>query len=168
MEAAVEGHWVVVQTQPNREKWAAENVARQGREFYLPRIEILKGAKKLVRPLFTRYLFVRVLNRQWRFLSGTDGVSGIVTGATGGMPGTIADRYIDELRAREDSSGVIRLPTLDDGFHMGQRVRVRAGLMEGRSGLYEGLDDKGREKVLFSILGRKTVILFAHNDLESA
>jgi hypothetical protein len=43
--------WVVVQTEANREKWAAENVARQGREVYLPKIEIMKGATRLAQSL---------------------------------------------------------------------------------------------------------------------
>lgn len=85
---------------------------------------------------------------------------------TNGLPGAIADSYIDALRAREDSSGLIRLPTIDEGFYNGQRVRVRAGLMEGHMGIYEGMDPKGRERVLMSILGQKTVILFANQDLE--
>jgi transcriptional antiterminator RfaH len=161
------GQWVVCQTEPNRERWAAENVVNQGRECYLPKIEILKGAARLIRPLFSRYLFVRVINDQWRFLTGTRVVTGIVAVTNNGMPGTIANQYIDELKAREDSNGLVRLPTAaEEGFSPGQSVRVRAGLMEGRTGIYEGMDAKGREMVLMSILGQRTVILFAHNDLE--
>jgi transcription antitermination factor NusG len=157
--------WVVVQTQPNRERWAAENVARQGREFYLPQIEIMRGAAKLIRPLFSRYLFVRIFNGQWRFLSGTWGVSGIISFARDGTPDAIADKHIDEIRAREDSTGLVRLPAIED-FVVGQNVRVRAGLLDGQIGIYEGLDPRGREKVLLSLLGQKTVVLFAHTDLE--
>lgn len=162
----IRNRWVVVQTEANRERWAAENVARQGCEFYLPRIEIMKGATRLVRPLFSRYLFVHIINGQWRFLTGTFGVTGIVSVSSNGKPGTIADKYIEELRAREDADGVVRLPT-PIGLQKGQLVRVRAGLLEGHTGLYEGMDEKGREKVLMSILGQKTVILFANSDIEA-
>lgn len=158
--------WVVVRTQPNRERWAAENVARQGKEFYLPKTLVRKGASEFIRPLFPRYLFVRIADGQWRFLTGTFGVTGIVSSHVNGAPSALADKYIDEIRAREDSNGLVRLPTVDDGFQVGQRLRVRSGLLEGRVGMYEGTDDKGREKVLMAILGQKTVILFSHGDLE--
>ena len=160
--------WVVAQTQPNRENWAAKNVKMQGREFYLPKMLVRKGATETVRPLFPRYLFVQITDGQWHFLTGTFGVSRLVSTANDGSPNVIADRHIDELRSREDSNGIIRLPTIDDDgrFRPGQRVRVRSGLLEGQTGIYEGMGARGREKVLMAILGQKTVILFAHTDLE--
>lgn len=161
--------WVVVQTHPQQEKWAAENIKRQGHEFYLPQLEELvpKGGRlePKIRPLFPRYLFVRITG-QWRFLLGTFGVSKLVM--DGEFPSTLPDRVLADIQGREDG-GVVRLaPRPRTAFTKGQRVRVRDGVFAGQVGIYEGMGPKDRQKILLEFLGHKTpVLLLEGEELEA-
>lgn len=165
--------WFVARTQSNRERWAAENVQRQGHTPYLPiilethhqkvghdRIKLFRG-----RPLFPGYLFVQTIAEQWHFLTGTFGISGVVPG-TASRPATVSDSIIQGLRARE-VGGVVQLPPRIS-FGVGTQVRVTAGAFKDRIGVVDGMPDAARRKVLLDFLGRKTSILVAESVLEAA
>lgn len=160
------GHfWIVARTKPNREQWAAENVARQGYIPYLPKVMVQRKRLAQAQPLFACYLFVQT-SGAWRFLLGTFGVSGIVT--IGDTPATIANKIIDDLRARE-IDGCIELPLEQkEPFATGAQLRVKGGLFSGYQGIYAGMDPRARVKVLLDFLGRKTHILLAPEMLEAA
>jgi len=158
--------WLVVRTKPNREKWAAENVARQGRIPYLPSISsiVTKGGRTLAvsRPLFTSYLFVQT-DEQWKFLMNTYGVIGVVL--NGDKPAILPDDVIQQLRSKEDEQGLVVLPK--PRFIPGQSVRITDGAFVNRQGIYYGQADKERQQVLLDILGRKTKVLIADDQLEA-
>lgn len=165
--------WVLARTQPSRENWAAENVKRQGCEFYLPQFEEevmvgRRGSKKIVtmkRPLFPSYLFVHTMG-QWRFLLGTFGVSSVMQ--ENGTAAIVPDSAIDQLRSRE-VNGLIVLPSRQSRhFEKGDSVRVTEGSFLGYQGIYEGLGANDRVKVLLDFMGRKTPILIGEGSLESA
>lgn len=147
--------WVVCQTEPNREAWAAANVQRQGFAYYLPRHKELVGAHYRVRILFPSYLFVMTDGR-WTFLTGTFGVTRIVHG-TGGQPAQLDPAVIKALRASEDKDGFVVLPHRGAShFVKGQRVRVTDGIFLGSMGIYEGTTARDRERILIDYMGRKT------------
>jgi len=165
--------WFVTRTQSNRERWAAENVARQGHAYYLPQTletsyaELAGRRAKIAkcRPLFPSYLFVKVESGQWGFLTGTFGIAAVVLG-TANKPATIHDSIIDGLRARE-VDGMVKLPSRNS-FKDGDTVRPTDGVFKGRIGIVEGMPEASRRKVLFDFLGRKTSILIAEAALEAA
>lgn len=153
------GSWVVAQTKPNRERWAAENVARQGFRWYLPMTLSALTAKRQLHPvcLFPRYLFVYT-EGPWRSLQGTYGVTRVVM--TGDNPAVVPEREIESLRAREDSEGLVRLPKpLDERLKPGMTIRVSEGLMSGYKGLVEGMQGPDRVRVLIDFLGRQASFL---------
>lgn len=158
-------YWVLVRTQPGRESWASENILQQGcMDLYLPRFSevVLVGRKEKVRevkirPLFPSYLFVRV-EKQWRFLLGTFGVSGVVQ--TGQAPSLVPDGVVEALKKREGSDGLIVLPRPKIArYRIGQSVQVVDGIFEGHTGIYEGSPAETRVRVLLDILGRQTSVL---------
>lgn len=57
-------HWYLVHTKPKQEKYALENLQRQGYECYLPLLlseRIRQGILMVTdEPLFPRYLFIRL------------------------------------------------------------------------------------------------------------
>lgn len=171
--SAVTTVWFVTRTQNNRERWAAENVARQGHAFYLPQTletsytELAGRRAKIAkcRPLFPSYLFVKVESGQWGFLTGTFGIAAVVLG-TASKPATIHDSVIQSLRARE-IDGMVQLPSRNS-FKDGDAVRPVDGVFKGRIGIVEGMPEASRRKVLFDFLGRKTSILIAEAALEAA
>jgi transcriptional antiterminator RfaH len=130
-------------------------------EAYLPMIRnnaVERGIAVLRdRPLFPRYLFVRIVNEQWRSLTGTFGVASIIM--DGNRPASLPDIAIDQLRARE-RDGYVVLPRPEEiTLTPGQAVRVTTGVFEGMVGVYQGMGPAERERVLLNILGRKTTVL---------
>lgn len=156
--------WIVAQTQPRRELWAAENIDRFGFEFYLPRISvttITRGLKVLrAEPLFPRHIFVRSDQGEWHGLTGCWGVSGIIM--FGESPGVLPLSELRRLRSAEDQ-GFIVLP----GRQIGDKVRVKGGAFDGCTGVYQGDAPKDRVKVLLDLLGRKTTVLLADKHIEA-
>jgi transcription antitermination factor NusG len=158
-------HWIVARTKPNREMWAAENISKQGYEFYFPKILVQRRRIIQMQPLFACYIFVHTPG-PWRFLLGTFGVAGVITVADG--PALVANRTIEELKAKE-FDGCVELPKNDkERWKVGQQLRVNGGMFSGCYGVYDGMDVKQRERVLLDFLGRKTPVLLGPELLEAA
>jgi transcription antitermination factor NusG len=163
--------WFVVRTEPNRERWAAENVARAGHTFYLPEIFetcYVKASGNRQRasrrvPLFRNYLFVKT-DGQWHFLRTLFGIVDVVR--VGPIPATLMGNEIMQIRRRE-SGGVVVLPPKPK-FVSGQQVRIKAGAFGGRIGLYSGASSKARAWVLLAYLERKVSFLLPESALEAA
>lgn len=160
--------WVVAVTKAQRERWAAENVARQGFDYYLPVTVSLPAPKRPAKPecLFPRYLFVRT-NGRWRCLLGTFGVIGLVM--QGEAPATMTEEAVAKLKSREDGQGFIRLPTdPQHKFNRGDVVRISSGAFSGCKGVYETTDSQERARILLDYLGRRTPVLIGEDLLEAA
>jgi transcriptional antiterminator RfaH len=162
--------WFVVRTQPRAEEKAMRHLSNQAFDAYLPRYERrIKHARQhkiVLRPLFPSYLFVHLdpdLCR-WRSINGTVGVREILT--DGGMPLRVHDRIIDEIRAREDETGAIKLvrPT----FARGQVVKLLDGPLADVGALFEEMRDDNRAILLVSLLGRKVRMQVATEDIAAA
>lgn len=170
MMSARVSSWYVVQTQPNAERRAVLNLNRQGYQVYMPqylrrrrharRVEMVKS------PLFPRYLFVAIdIDAQrWRSIQSTIGVSRLV--CNGELPAIVPPRVIEELQAREDEQGFIRLDRRPK-FAPGDNIRVQDGVFDSCLGLFEGLTDGERVAILLDLLGRK-VRVFIDADMVTA
>jgi transcriptional antiterminator RfaH len=149
--------WYVVRTQSRAEEKAMQHLTNQGFVTYLPRyrrrVRHARRNEIVLRPLFPGYLFVNLDpdRCRWRSINGTVGVREILT--NGDTPLAVPDRIIDEIRAREDETGVVKLvaPT----FARGQVVRLLEGPMADMNGLFEEMRDENRVVLLVSLLGRK-------------
>ena len=160
--------WVVAVTKSQRERWAAENVQRQGFDYYLPQTLSEPQPQRAQKPecLFPRYLFVRT-NGRWRCLLGTFGVIGLVM--QGEAPATMTEETLERLKAREDANGFIRLPSdPQQKFRAGDAVRISSGSFSGCKGIYQRTDSKERARILLDYLGRRTPILIGEELLEAA
>jgi transcriptional antiterminator RfaH len=149
--------WFVVQTQPRAEAKARRHLINQGFTAYLPvyrrRVRHARRNEIAMRPLFPGYLFVRLDPEQqrWRSINGTVGVRQILT--DGNAPRYVADQIIEEIIAREDETGAVKL--MPPAFSPGQAVRVVDGAFADVSGLFEEMRDENRAVLLISLLGRK-------------
>lgn len=165
--------WFVARTQSNRERWAAENVLRQGYVPYLPMLletgHTKQGGRRVKvarsRPLFPSYLFVQT-EGQWRFLTGTFGISNVVM-VTNDRPAMVTDREINRIKGTE-VDGMVCLPKDPDQFVPEQPVRLTAGAFSGHKGLFQGYSDAERVRVLLDFLGRKISLLVPETQLEAA
>ena len=159
--------WIVARTKSRREKWAAENVQRQGCDFYLPLYEISPPRNAKVREtrsavLFPSYLFVKI-EHQWKFLLSTFGIAAVIM--SGDRPTPVPQAEIDKLIKRHDKNGLIDLPRK---FKPDQEVRILNGPFKDKVGLYQGQSDSERNKVLLEFLGGRRTFLFDDECLELA
>ncbi len=151
-------HWHAVHTRPHHEAYAEVNLARQGFETYLPRyLRRCRHARKtemVPRPLFPRYLFVRLdsARDQWRAIHSTFGVNHLVL--AGEIPALVPDAVLTEIRAREDGKGFVKLG-LAAGIAPGSPVRVTDGIFAEARGILERIAGEGRVAVLLGLLGRQ-------------
>ena len=159
--------WSVIRCHPNSEKIAIRNLVNQEFDYYQPLLlerKIRKQKAQLVEvPLFPCYLFVKIVDR-WMSLQSTYGVAKIIQ--SGPMPAMVRDEVIDDLRSREHN-GYIQLPKPDE-FKVGDKVRIGAGIFEGREALVDRMPPKERQKILLMLLGSQIKVLVAAEDLQAA
>ncbi len=150
--------WYAAFTQPNSELRSAVHLRNQGFSIYLPRLlrrrNHARRIEQIAVPLFPRYIFVGIdLDHQrWRSVNGTIGVSHLIS--CGERPTRVDERIIEAIAAREGADGFVRLSKTQT-FKPGQSVRVTCGAFADQLGLYEGMSDQDRVRILLDLLGRK-------------
>jgi transcriptional antiterminator RfaH len=154
--------WYVAFTQSNCEMRAATHLHNQEFPAYVPRfLKRRRHARRIdtfAVPLFPRYVFVGldVERQRWRSVNGTVGVSHLI--CQGDRPTPVGETIINAIAMREGEDGLVRLaPTCS--FKPGQTIRVTDGLFTDQLGLYEGLADRERVRVLLNLLGRKVRVV---------
>lgn len=150
--------WYVVQTQPNAERKAALHLQRQDFSVYLPQyLRRWRHARKTElrpAPFFPRYLFVAmdIAQARWRAIRSTIGVSALV--CNGERPAPVPAGVIEDLRAREDVSGLLPLRAAMP-FETGDAVTVVDGGLAGAGGFFDCYEDDDRVVLLLDLLGRQ-------------
>ena len=160
--------WYLVYTKPRQEKFALENLQRQGYQCYLPTLpseKLCQGLLTIVdEPLFPRYLFIRLgqgyAARSWAPIRSTKGVSRLVTFGTD--PVRVDDDLIELLRIQEDSVQPKRM------FRSGDRVRVTEAPFAGIEGIYHMADGERRVMVMIEMLSKPVVVRVALANLRKA
>ena len=154
--------WYVVQTQANAEHKALAHLARQGFATYLPRyLKRRRHARRIdvvAAPLFPRYLFVEIdmTVQRWRSIYSTVGVSRLV--CNGEYPAPVPEQVIDELKSRQNASGLIQLDCRPK-LKIGDKIRIQEGAFYDCLGIYNGMSDRERVGILLDLLGRKVRVL---------
>jgi transcription antitermination factor NusG len=108
------------------------------------------------RALFPGYLFVRPQGL-WKKLRNTYGVIDIVM--MGGEPDYVPKAIMKALRSNVDKDGIVTLPRQRKP-EKGEAVEIKIGAWQGFTGLYDGLNDQGRIRVLLSFMGRQVALEF--------
>ena len=160
--------WYVVHCRVNSEQRAEINLQRQDYEVWLPMYRKTRRharrVESVLRPLFPRYLFVRldVLSQPWRPILSTFGVHTMVSGAEG--PRAIGDDIIQALRARADADGVFEIAR--SAIKPGDQVRVQGGPMADLEGIFQTELDSDRVLILLKLMGREVRVSVAGGDVE--
>ena len=146
--------WCLVRTKTRQENWAAQNCRQQDMETFLPRYE--EPGSGVPKALFPGYLFVRP-NGRWKKLRNTYGVIDIVM--MGGEPDFVPKAVMSALRKNVDKNGIVTLPRQRKP-EKGEAVEIKIGAWQGFTGLYDGLNDQGRIRVLLKFMGRQVALEF--------
>lgn len=158
----------MVMAKPNSERLALANLGRQGFDAWYPQFmqeKLRPGrlSKFYARPLFPRYIFVRVAH-MWRSLSGTYGVSRLVM--AGAYPAVLSGAEVDRLKAREEDGFIVLAQPAK--FEPGQKVRVGFGPFEGRLMIFAGMSGKERVRCLMECLGQQVPVELHEACIEAA
>lgn len=149
------GRWYVAQVLSQKEAYAAEHLTRQGFQTFCPRFyraPSRAGQKAAVlAPLFPGYIFVKfdIKVDRWLAVNSTRGVIRLV-GPRLSAPSAVSADLIGLLMSR--CSGGI-LDKLPDYIRAGDHIQISAGPLAGQIAQIESFDDRGRVKVLLSMLG---------------
>ena len=169
IEAERSERWYVVQTLVRQEPRAHAQLAAQGFDAFLPRVQrTIRHARKLRTVLsaaFPGYLFVRLdLKRdRWRSVNGTLGVSRLIMGEDAPIPAP--QGVVETIFDYVDPDGVAHF---DRDLVAGQSVRIKSGPLANALGELVGLDANGRVRVLLAIMGGRVETRVARVDLEAA
>ncbi|NQV57623.1 MAG: transcriptional activator RfaH [Rhodospirillales bacterium] len=150
--------WYAVHTHAKAETKAANHLSNQNFEAYLPMyLKRRSHARKLdwVRvPLFQRYLFVRLdtRNDRWRSVNSTVGVQYMVS--HGDRPTSVPDSMIDEIKAREDETGLVNTSRIVP-LKKGAKVQFVDGPMIDHTGIFDCIRDEDRIVILLQLMSRQ-------------
>ena len=148
-------HWYAVYTHVLKEWVARDHLERQGFASYLPVyrkvIRHARNVREVERPLFPRYLFVRIAceGRAHHPVRSTIGVNGMV--CHGDVPIPVPEHVIDSLKSKEDTEGVIVLGSAA-AFSKGDKVRISSGQFEGIEALFTEMKDADRVVLLLRMM----------------
>jgi transcription antitermination factor NusG len=141
--------WYAVRTRPRHEKKVASELQEKGINIYLPlvcQVRRWSDRRKIVQmPLFSCYAFVHsVLDLHLRLaIYGISGALGFVGPNNQGIP--IPEAQIETIRTLMASNVPLSpYPSLK----VGQRVRVRGGVLDGVEGI---LATKGDRRLVISV-----------------
>jgi len=153
-------NWFAVVSKPRQEQIALENLQRQGFECFLPMAEnpfqrYRKKNRKIVEPLFPRYLFLRAI-AQFQNLAPVRSTQGVISMVRFGTElAVIPERIIKSIKQRiEPDTGLIKIQPVT--IQTGDTVQLFDGPLTGLNGIVQEKNSKNRALILMEILGRPT------------
>jgi transcription antitermination factor NusG len=163
-------NWYAISVKSRHEFVAAGELRRKGIETFLPSIRKMsqwKDRKKRVEfPLFPGYLFVSISPDPEDFMRvvTTRGTVRFIS-LEPGHPTPVAGEEIDALRIIVNSGEKI---DVYPGLKLGERVRVRNGILRGAAGILIRKEDDHILLVSMEILGRSVGVKILADDVEAA
>jgi len=160
--------WYLVYTNSNKEIISERNLINQNFITYMPKYKkVIKHARKLstvIKPLFPRYLFVKVdhLKQRWSLINHTYGVNSLIS--MNGEPVFVDQEVINEIKQGENSLGITDMISASY-LKKGDDVKIIDGVFSGRKGIFEDLTDNNRVKVLFKLLGKEFTLILAKTSI---
>ena len=148
--------WFLVQTKPQQETRALENLQQQGVNAFCPQVlveKLSRGKRKVSKEvLFPNYLFVEFDQEAVSALSinYTRGVNRIVS--FGNVPSQVPDQLISQLKERIDKSDQSMITELPE---KGENLEVLDGPFRGLNAIFSQIDGDSRAIVLITILSQK-------------
>lgn len=157
--------WFAVYTNSRHEKCVAKHFAERAIECYLPLYQKVHHWTKcrsvqLELPLFPNYVFVHTVPQQRCSVLAVPGVLGIV--GPGHHPSSLPDDEIQSLRIGLERRRFEPYPYL----MAGERVRIRAGSMEGMEGILLRKKNELRVVLSLDLIQRSVAVEVDAEDIE--
>ncbi len=159
---AAQPNWFAVVTKPRQEQIALENLQRQDFECFLPLAENPyqkrnKKNKRLIEPLFPRYLFINAI-AEVQNLAPVRSTRGVISMVRFGTElAVVPDSIIQAIKNRIDpTTGLIQIKPVE--IKTGDKVRVFDGPLAGITGIVHERNSETRTLILMELLGRQTIV----------
>jgi transcriptional antiterminator RfaH len=155
-----EESWYLLQLKPGRWRVAADNLARQGVETFLPLRLIerrrLGRVQRVKEPAFPGYMFARFDpgRLRWRSLNSTYGVSKVVM-LEADRPAAVPAGLVEELRLRCDDAGYLK--AIDD-LRPGDLARIASGPFADLMCNIDKLSGGDMVRVLLALMGQTVAV----------
>jgi len=166
MGGADQRNWYAVYTAPQHEKSALKHLDLREIESFLPTYETVRNWKnrqriKLALPLFPAYLFVHINFRERAKVLQSPGVLQIVGNRREAVP--LPDSEVEFLRSGSCSD---RIEPFRD-FVIGEKVRIRSGVMQGIQGTLVRKSNSLRFVLTLELINQHAAVQVDAEDLES-
>lgn len=150
-------NWLCVRTTTGKERVAEDRLRAFDIETFLPftehyYLDRFDNQRRRERALFPGYLFAYCERGQYSLAAMGWRKEILRLVGIGCEPQIVPQSIIDEITERIDSASGLVL--LDDGFKVGQCVKIIAGTYEGQTGLFQR-DEQKRVWVLIEMLHRQ-------------
>jgi len=157
-------YWTVAKTLPQREHVAAQCLAWQRFDTYLPLIQILRPNREpRIAPLFPNYLFVLIGETgRWYQIGKTIGVARVLCDMYG--PVRLPHQEIAKIKKRE-RNGFVVLPKPRPRWVRGEKIRIARGAFRDHFAIYDGMCAADRHCILMNLLGRSVRMEVSDHDL---
>ena len=162
-------HWYAIQTKHTKEFQAELNLMNQNYITYLPKtlkyIESNKEIKKILKPLFSNYIFVLIdnLKDDWSKINYTRGVKKIVN-FDGSFP-YVPNEIINELKSKE-INGLISLSKMAI-LNLGTLCKINNKSFFNRLCKIKKIYKNNKVQVLLNFLENEIKYLVSKEDIES-
>jgi transcription antitermination factor NusG len=160
-------HWYAVYTNARHEKAVADHLTSKEIEVFLPTITVVRSWKdrkmKLQTPAFPSYVFTKIcLSERGRVIS----VPGVVRILSfNGVPARLDDAEVENIRLCHQRGALMESRPL---FGVGERVRVKSGVLEGLEGFISRCKDERRLIVPLSHINQSLAVQVDIDLLEPA
>jgi transcription antitermination factor NusG len=157
--------WFAVFTVPQNEKSVVRHLGLRQIESFLPAYETVRVWKnrqrvKTMLPLFPTYLFVHIHHRERARVLESPGVLHIIGNGRESIP--VADGDIETLRASVNA----RLIEPYRDLVIGEKVRVKTGILQGVQGTLVRRSGRDRFVLSFDTINQHAAIQVSAADLE--
>jgi transcription antitermination factor NusG len=145
-----QAHWYAIQTRPRHEKKVATELAQKGVSTFLPLVtDTRQWSDRRVQvdfPLFSCYLFVNIVPTAESRVAVLQSYGALSFVGRGREPIPVPESQIEDVRRIVAS----RVPFGSYPFlEIGQRVRIRGGVLDGIEGILERR--KGKDQLILSV-----------------
>jgi transcription antitermination factor NusG len=160
-------HWYAVYTNARHEKAVADHLTAKEIEVFLPTITVVRSWKdrkmRLQTPAFPSYVFTKICMSERGRVISVPGVVRILS--FNGVPARLDEAEIENIRLCHRRGALMESRPL---FGVGERVRVKAGLLEGLEGFVSRCKNERRLIVPLSHINQSLAVQVDIDLLEPA
>ncbi len=163
--AGNDARWFAVYTNSHHEKCVARHFSERELECFLPLYQKVhrwakRNSVRLDLPLFPNYVFVHITPRQRNSVLAVPGVLALV--GRGSAPAALRDSEIESLRTG------LKLGKFEPHALLvaGERVRIKAGSMEGMEGILLRKKNEMRVVLTLDLIQRSVAVEVDAEDIE--